>query len=321
LADPSGYSSISGRAAAAADRLRIDAATAEVLQAFAEAGVQSMVLKGPSLTTWLYAPGERRSYRDSDLLVAPGHEQAAETALEGLGFERRWDQSTLPDWWHEHGSDWSRAQDGVRVDLHRSLPGLGADADAVWSALAATKETIRVGGHDAPTLSLAGRALHVALHAVQHGADWGKGRGDLDRALEMADEATWRQAAALAAELSGLDAFAAGLRVTSVGEELATRLQLPAPSSVDVALRASKPPPVALGFEQLSQAEGTRARFAIVAGKVFPPREFLVHWDPRAANSRAWLTLARVRRPLWLLAGAPRGFRAWWRARREVRGS
>jgi len=284
LADPSGYSTIGGRAAAAADRLRIDAAT------------------------------------DSDLLVAPGHEHRAESVLAALGFERRWDQSTLPDWWHEHGSDWSRAQDGVRVDLHRSLPGLGAASDAVWSALAATKETIRVGGYDAPTLSPAGRALHVALHAVQHGADWGKGRGDLDRALEVADEATWRQAAALAAQLSGLDAFAAGLRITPRGEELAARLRLPAPSSVDVALRAAKPPPVALGFEQLSQAGGIRARVAIVAGKVFPPREFLAHWDPRAANSRAWLILARVRRPLWLLAGAPRGFRAWWRARREVRG-
>jgi Uncharacterised nucleotidyltransferase len=320
LSDPSPYSSISGRAGAAADRLRIDAATADVLREFASGGVHSMVLKGPSLTTWLYAPGEGRSYRDSDLLVQPGHEHAAEQALERLGFERRWDQSTLPDWWREHGSDWWRVKDGVLVDLHRSLPGLGADAELVWSTLAATADTIVVAGYDAPTLSLAGRVLHVVLHAVQHGADWGKGRGELDRALEVADESTWQQSAALAAALDGMDAFATGLRLTPRGEQLAERLRLPAPASVDVALRASKPPPVALGFEQLSQAHGVRARSSIAFRKFFPPREFLVHWDPRAADSRGRLLLARARRPLWVLGNAPRGFRAWWRARREVRG-
>jgi hypothetical protein len=311
---------MSGRAAAAAGRLRIDAATADVLRAFAQAQVESLLLKGPSVTTWLYPPGEGRLYMDSDLLVRPGHEHAAETALEGLGFVRRWDQSTLPDWWREHGSDWWRAEDGVLVDLHRSLPGLGADPRVVWSTLAATSETIRVGGYDAPALSPGGRALHVVLHAVQHGSDWGKGRGDLDRALEVADESTWRGAAALASELGAVDAFATGLRLTPQGEELAERLRLPTPASIDVALRASKPPPVALGFEQLSQAGGVRARTAILVGKLFPPREFLVHWDPRAADSRMWLLLARIRRPLWLLRSAPRGFRAWRRARRDVRG-
>jgi hypothetical protein len=319
MTEPPRIARTAGRLVAAAERLRIDAATAEVVRAFAEAGVDSLLLKGPSITAWLYPPGEGRSYLDSDVLVRPGHENEAERVLEALGFARRWDQSQLPDWWQEHGSDWLRAADGVRVDLHRSLPGLAAEAELVWSTLFATKETIGVGGVEAPTLSRPARALHISLHAIQHGAEWGKGRGDLERALDVADEATWQQAAELAGALDGMDAFAAGIRLVPRGEELAERLGLPAPASVDVALRAAKPPPVALGFEQLAQARGLRTRVTIGLRKLFPPREFLVHWDPRASESRARLALARVRRPLWVLAGAPKGFRAWWQARREVR--
>jgi hypothetical protein len=319
LTQPSG-TPLSGQAFAAAERLRIDAATIEVLRAFDAAGVECVLLKGPTVTSWLYAADARRSYLDSDLLIRPGHENAAEAALQGLGFERVWDQAALPDWWQEHGSDWSRTADGVRVDLHRSLPGLGAEPEAVWSALAAAPERVLVAGRDAPALPIAARALHVSLHAVQHGADWGKGRGDLERALEIADEETWRGAAELASQLDGLDAFGTGLRLTPEGERVADRLGLPMPGSVDVALRASAPPPAALGFEQMAQARGVRARLGMAWHKLFPPREFLVHWDPRGRESRGRLALARARRPLWVLATAPRGFRAWWRARRAVRG-
>jgi hypothetical protein len=75
-----------------------------------------------------------------------------------------------------------------------------------------------------------------------------------------------------------------------------------------------------LSFEQLAQAPGLRSRVEIGLRKLFPPREFLVHWDPRASESRRRLAFARVRRPLWVLGGAPKAFRAWWRARREVGG-
>jgi hypothetical protein len=318
LTQPSGIP-LSGQAFAAAERLRIDAATAEVLRALAAAGADCVLLKGPTLTSWLYPPAAGRAYVDSDLLVRPGHETVAEEVLEQLGFERVWDAAALPEWWREHGSDWSRPSDGVRVDLHRSLPGLGADAEAVWAALATAPATVRVAGYDAPALPLAARALHVSLHAVQHGADWGRGRGDLERALEIAEEATWREAAVLAVRLDGLDAFATGLRLTPEGERLADQLGLPVSASVDVALRASAPPPAALGFEQMAQTPGALARLGMAWHKLFPPREFLEHWDQRARESRRRFALARARRPLWVLASAPRGFHAWWRARRAVR--
>jgi hypothetical protein len=55
----------SARLEAAADRLRIDAATAEALGAFRAAGVEALVLKGPSLTGWLYTTDDPNAYVDS----------------------------------------------------------------------------------------------------------------------------------------------------------------------------------------------------------------------------------------------------------------
>jgi hypothetical protein len=69
-------------------------------------------------------------------------------------------------------------------------------------------------------------ALQLALHTAQH-------RGltrqvqELELGLERADEATWRDAARLAAELDATGALATGLRFTAAGAALAERLELP----------------------------------------------------------------------------------------------
>ena len=171
----------------------------------------------------------------------------------------------------------------------------------------------------APTLSEPARALHIALHAAHHGAEWTKALIHVARALAVVDDTTWREAATLAERLGAIESLAAGLRLLEEGDALAIRLGLPTTRSVDVALRASTPPPVALGFEQLARAQGIRGRARILWRKLVPPREFIRHWDPRAAESRAALALAYARRPFWLLRRAPEGLRAWRHARCEVR--
>lgn len=306
---------------AAADRLRIDAATAEALQTFDAAGVQALLLKGPSLAGWLYTADDAVSYVDSDLLLRPGDETTAGNALSEIGFEPQRDDSRLPEWWREHDVTWLRPRDGVRVELHRRLVGIGVDPETAWEAFAGSAETIPLAGRQARALAPPARLLHVVLHAAQHGEAWGKATAHVERALERLDENLWREAGRLAAELGATDAFATGLRLLPEGAILADRLDLPRPTSVEVALRASSPPPVALGFEQLARAHGMRARAAILWHKLFPPRDFIVHWHPPAAGSRGKLALAYARRPFWLLRRAPRAFRAWRQARRNVRGS
>jgi hypothetical protein len=310
---------LSGRTAAAIERLRLDAAAAEVVRAFAAADLECLLLKGRSLDAWLFPEGDRLAYLDVDLLIEPSSEALASEVLQRIGFERRFDENVLPEWWREHGSEWSRAEDGALVDLHRRLSGIGLKPEAAWRVLRNGADTLSVGRCEIWTLGLPSRALHVALHAAHHGAEGPKSLDDLERVLEVADEDLWMRAAEIARELEATDAFAAGLRLRSDGAALADRLGLPAGSSVEVAMRAATAPPVALGIEQFARAASWRARAEILWHKLFPPPAFVRHWSPKAAESRGQLALAYVRRPFWLLLMAPRGLRAWRAARRRVR--
>ena len=186
--------------------------------------------------------------------------------------------------------------------------------------LSAETETMVIGGSSVLVLSLPARALHVVLHAVQHGVEWDGPMADLGRALEAGDDRLWRRAAQLAVELGATDAFAAGLHLLpSAGPALALRLGLPATWSVDAQLRASSAPPTALTLEQLVSARSAEQRVTIVWRKLVPPPDFMRHWDPRAAESRGALLRAYARRPLWFVRITPESLRAWRRARRAVR--
>ena len=305
-------------AAVRALNLRIDAATAEVLRAFDRAQVRSLLLKGASVAQWLYGAENPRSYLDCDLLVPESDLALAKELLSGLGFRPRVDEGGMPNWWREHSVAWIRREDGVLVDLHRTIPGVGVDSERLWLTLRPHVEKIEVAGLPVPTLSIPGRALQLALHAAHHGIEYGLPVDELERAIARVDDATWRAAAELAASVEATPAFVAGLRLPASGRILASRLQLPTDSSVEVALRASSPPPVALGLHQLARAGGQRARLQILARKLVPPAAFMRVWSPRARRGRLGLALAYAWRPLWLVLRAPQGFRAWRAARRRM---
>ena len=311
MTDPSGL-------LAAARRLRIDAATAEIIGAFEDAGVASVLLKGPALAGW-YADDPAHAYMDCDLWVRPGDAEAAKTALAGLGFGLVAYDGDLPAWWDTHAHAYSRDADGVVVDLHSTLQGLGVDVGTAWEILSSPRDTVPVAGRPVPALALPARVLYVTLHAAHHGQWTLKAVSHVERALSAVTESTWREAARLAQEVGSTEEFAAGLRLVPEGVALADRLGLPAPSSVKVVLQASGPPPVALGFEQLASADGLWARVDILARKIVPPPAFMRRWWPVAAENRRMLAVAYLYRPVWLVRRAPRGLRAWLRARRDVR--
>ena len=90
-----------------------------------------------------------------------------------------------------------------------------------------------MGNTPVQVLDTVGCAMHVALHAAQHGLhgpeqhNHGSRTGaDLQRAVRMLRLADWSEAADLAAELGVGDAFAFGLRLDAEGAGLAERLHL-----------------------------------------------------------------------------------------------
>jgi hypothetical protein len=277
------------RLAHAARRLAIDGTAARLMESFSSAGVRCILLKGASLSE-LYDGA--RHYSDVDLLVAPVTLEAAEAALAGLGFELRHDDP--------HSRIWKR--DVLDVDLHTTLVGPRVEPARVWEVLSEQTETITVGGAPVEALNGPGRALHVVLHAAQHGAEEPKPREDLRRAVERFPDDVWFEAAAIARELRAEAAFWTGLGVEPAGVELRSRLDIErGRSGTETELRAATAPPTAVGLLRLARTPGLRAKAALVWHEAFPSRAFLENWSPLARRGPFGFALAYVWRPIWIL--------------------
>lgn len=298
------------RAAAVARRLVLESAAVEVYDALAAAGVRSIVLKGPAVARWLYADDPTRSYVDVDLLVSPASLPAAGSTLTRLSFRRAHGSA--------HAEVWGRSSDGVVIDLHSSLVGV-APGSAAWDTLAEATEPLDVGGGTLDVLTGPAKALHVVLHAAQHGIRDERSVADLERALTRVEEREWDEAAALARRLGAEGAFAAGLRLTLGGREQAARLGLPEGHSLETAVRAAGAPPGVLGLYRFAKTPGVRARARLLRDEVFPAPGFLRAVSPLARRGRLGLTLAYAWRPFWLASRLWPAVRTWRRARRSLR--
>jgi Uncharacterised nucleotidyltransferase len=297
----------------------LDLVAAEVFEALAGAGIRSILLRGPSLTRWVYPPERARSYLDVDLLVAPGSFAGAERTVAGLGFTHVPTLNQDPRDRPIHARTWQRPEDGAVVDLHRTLIGARVGEERLWTALAGATEPLLLGTATVDGLDALATALVVALHAAQHGSRSTTPVDDLVHALERLEPETWRQAGGLAEKVEATEALAVGLRLAPAGRELAATLRLPATTSAETVIRAATPIPTALGFEWLAQVPGVRAKARLLAAKVVPDPDFMRAWSPLARRGRAGLALAYAQRPLWLARHAPRGLLVWLRARREAR--
>lgn len=298
--------------------IRLDRVSIEVYEAFEAAGIPSILLKGPSIASWLYQEHELRSYGDSDLLVRIQDWDAAGEVLVSLGFQPQWGDMAHPNLGAYDSFAFKR--NGVdTVDLHATLRGLRAQCDTVWRVLSAAPATHRVLYADLPVLALPARAMHLALHAAQHWGHEGNPTRDLQRGLEILPAELWREAMAVAAALDGLDAFGFGLRRLPRGQDLARELGLPERVSIETRLREGAVP-LAHGLYALARLPGARAKLAVLTGELFPRPSFMRWWSPLARRGRRGLVASYVWRPLWLAGRLPAAAREIVRAWRTRRG-
>lgn len=273
---------------AAALNMSRDALAAEVCAALAARGVRAVLLKGASFAAWLYTDGTPRCYGDVDLLIDPEDGPVADEVLRSLGFaplhSRQWAFERAL-----HGRCWLR--EGVAVDLHRTIWGIGAAPRDAWAVLSSTTETLTVGGRAIPVLSPAARTMHVALHAAQHRGRQAKSLRDLALALERVDLHTWAAAAALAHRLGSVRAMAAGLRLDPHGKDVAVRLGLAKghPDHTTVGM-----PEVRDGLAYLAQAPGMTMKVLLAADILFPPGPSMRGHYPLARKGWPGLAAAYV---------------------------
>jgi hypothetical protein len=190
----------------------------------------------------------------------------------------------------------------------------------VWEVLSATTARTRIGVGEIRALAAPGLALTVAMHAAQHGGEAvNKPLRDLHRAVRLADERCWREAAALAERIDAMPAFATGLRLDPAGARLADRLDLPKARPLDVALRERPQRRMVMGIEHLATARGARAKARFVVGRTFPPRAYMRRNSALARHGPVGLLLAYAWRPFGMLIALPRAIVARGQARAAER--
>jgi hypothetical protein len=305
----------SARLHVAGANLRIDVVTVEAARALSDAAIRCVLLKGPTFRDWLYPDGSR-TYCDTDLLIAPDRVDEAGDVLKGLGFEDDGSEALAHDrpW---YARVWYRSRDVVRIELHRTLVGIGAPPEQAWRILCGHTEKMQLRGSEIEILDEPARAVHVALHAADHCA--GRPMEDLSRALDRLPLAVWRDAASVARRLDATAAFGAGIRLLPAGGHLADELGLPENDSVEVALRVMGARPSALALERLATIRGPRSKVAFVIEKTIPPAAYMRSWSRLARRGRAGLLLAYLWRPVHVVKEAVSSAGSWWRIRRDVR--
>jgi hypothetical protein len=292
--------------------LQIDRVTASTWQALEDAGIPTLVIKGPVIAEWLYRGGDIRNYGDSDLMVAPADWDRAVEVLLGLGFADEQGEMAHPRMESFRSYAWVRGEQ--HVDLHCALWGLDADFETQWRELSDGAGRQNVGGAMVRVPRPAVRLLHIGLHAAHHHE--GKALEDVRRALALLDEGLWRDAVGLALRVDGLAAFATGLRLLPEGKELAERLGIADKRSVVFDLRTEDTPTAEALNELLDPELPWRERARTIGRELFPRPSFMRWWSPLATRGPLGLLASYPYRWGWLVVKVPAGLLAVRRARR-----
>ena len=283
--------------------------------------MDAIVLKGPAIAQWLYETAERE-YGDVDLLVDPGRLRDVARILRSEGYRRRVDLEPEPVSRVDRATyafSWHRP-DGVLVEVHQTLVGVNAHPRVAWDVLSRTRVELDLAGRRVSILGTAARAMHLALHAAQHGSTVEKPLEDLRRGLAKERLDVWHNAYELAVELEAVEAFTNGLALVREGEEMLGRLGVVNEPSLDVALHSAHSRSSARAIEWFRRLP-PRDRFLWLAHKIVPTPRFMRLWHPLARWNWAGLVLAYLWRPIWVAKELVLGLVDRERVRREMRPS
>jgi Uncharacterised nucleotidyltransferase len=301
--------------ATVSNRAWIELLHAEVCWVLAGAGVDALVIKGPSIAQWLYPEGGRES-ADVDLLVRPAHWDRAVEVLTERGF-----RDTLDDFRDgeapPHSVTLSRTDPELgahAVDLHRHFPGMDASPATTFDALWGRRVEASQAGVPVWFPDVTSRALVIALHIARdpHPA---KTAEDLRRAWAELDADHRRELRDLATQVHAEPALRAGLET----------LPETTPGVQELGLSDVEVP--AIWVLQSQGASGTALHLFEVAEQplwrrpvtalrwAFPSPAVMRIRDPRASRGTVALSGAYARRLRDGLRDLPRALRELRRAR------
>lgn len=143
---------------------------ARILDAFAEAGVRALSIKGPVLAHQLYGAAGARTSSDLDVVIAPGDAAAGEAVLQRLGYSEGETLTAAQRRTHHRfgGASLFTAEGGVPVDFHWTFSNeqfpLRLSFDDAWSRRA----EVRIGDASFATLGDEDLVVTTCSHAAKH---------------------------------------------------------------------------------------------------------------------------------------------------------
>lgn len=302
--------------------LWMDRTSLLVISHLREAGVASVLLKGPSTAQWLYAPGER-SYVDLDILIHPDDAARADAVLKELGYSDP-RKGALPEELDDHSWTYrpSGGWDGRRseVDLHYSLNGVPVPPAQVWRELSEHTTPLSLAGGTVTALDEVGRALVLVLHAGRDVLRKRQSFEDLRRLVAALPEQAWPEVMALAARLEALEPLAVGLMLLDDGRERLTRLGVPEPTRITSLLYRPDVPVTAHRVQQLLGERNLRAKARLAWRELWPTQVWLRWWAGETGLATDSVPVLRVRRVGHVLRSTPAALSGWRLARRAARG-
>jgi hypothetical protein len=135
---------------------------AELLNAFRQAGIEVLLLKGIALAHLVYPQPGLRPMRDMDLLVSRAQAREAQALLAGLGFDAPLPGNQLPA---KHLTVAQRQTEGltVSIEIHHNLHSEGSP-DTSLEALRPAAMPLTINGEPAYTLGAEALLDHLYRH-------------------------------------------------------------------------------------------------------------------------------------------------------------
>jgi hypothetical protein len=288
--------------------LRLDRETYRLHALLAECHIDSVLLKGPVLRSWLYG-GQDRVYGDIDLLVSPTAEEGALALLGEQGYKDPFSGASRVET-AMHARTLVN-QSGMTVDLHTTLSGVHVRTEEVWSLLRPDAMALPLAGGEVLRCGDVARLLIVVLHAAQHGIEESKPLEDLARAISISADREVRAAHALALRLEARDSFAAGLRLNADAKSRFPDLcRHRGDRLTEARARSGQNYP---GLLVLAGATSGSARYRlrVVARSAWPTRTYINAHYPGLAGTSWGRMRARGRRLRYQMRQLPSAVRAF----------
>lgn len=147
-----------------ANQIRL-AALRTILEAYADAHLPVLLLKGSALCHLLYPDPALRPMGDLDVLVRPGDADRAQALLARLGFDA---PAPGPRWRHHHYPSAAKRQDGivVLVEVHHHVLPANTGVSLTWETLTAPPCPVTLHAGTAHTLGYEDMLWHLCHHLV-----------------------------------------------------------------------------------------------------------------------------------------------------------